>query len=328
MAPQMQTRLEQMRGEPQHPRWKVASRIAFRFCVLYLGLYCLTTQVLTGLFPIPKIDVPDLSALAPIRQAVFWTAAHVFHVSTPLVYRGSGSGDKTFDWVLAFSVLAIAVFATMVWSVLDRKRENYIALHKWFHLILRFAVGSEMVLYGMDKVVPLQMPYPFLTRLVEPFGNFSPMGVLWYSIGAATGYEIFVGSAEMLGGILLFFPRTATFGALVCLTDAAEVFVLNMAYDVPVKLFSFHLILMSLVLLVPELPRIASFFFSNRGVSPSTHPKLFRTRRANRVALTVQVVFGLLLIAMNGYGAWTGWHTYGGERPNRRSMVSGMWIDS
>src|SRR5215472_16664729 len=266
MATQPQAQAERVRIESKRPGWDCASRIAFRFCFLYLGLFCLTTQVLPGLFPIPNIDVPDLATVAPIRQTVFWTAAHVFHVSTSLVYTGSGSGDKTFDWILAFCVLSIAVFATGVWSGIDRKRENYIALHKWFHLFLRFAVGSEMLLYGMVKVVPLQMPFPFLTRLVEPFGNFSPMGVLWYSIGASPGYEMFIGSAEMLGGILLFIPRTTTFGALVCLADATEVFMLNMTYDVPVKLFSFHLILMSLVLLAPELPRLASFFFSNRGV--------------------------------------------------------------
>src|SRR5262245_58015387 len=315
MATQPQARAEQVRIESEHGCWKLAPRIAFRFCFLYLGLFFLTTQILPGLFPIPKVDVPDLATLAPIRPIVFWTAAHVFHVSTPLVYRGSGSGDKMFDWVLAFCVLFIAVFATGVWSVLDHKRENYIALHKWFHLFLRFAVGSEMLLYGMMKVVPLQMPFPFLTRLVEPFGNFSPMGVLWYSIGASPGYERFVGSAEMLGGILLFLPLTTTFGALVCLADATQVFMLNMTYDVPVKLFSFHLIVMSLVLLAPELRRIARFFFSNRAISPSTHPQLFRTTRANRVALTVQVVFGLLLIAMNGYQAWTDWHVRGGGAP-------------
>ena len=41
-------------------------------------------------------------------------------------------------------------------------------------------------------------------------------------------------------------------GALVCLVDAVEIFALNMTYDVPVKLFSFHLVIMSLFLLAPE----------------------------------------------------------------------------
>ena len=56
-------------------------------------------------------------------------------------------------------------------------------------------------------------------RLIEPFGNFSLMGVLWASIGASRPYEIFAGCAETLGGILLIFPRTTTLGALVCLLD-------------------------------------------------------------------------------------------------------------
>src|SRR5260370_56387 len=112
MATQPQAQAEQTRSESERSRWKVASRIAFRFVFLYFGLYCMTTQILTGLFPIPGIDIPDLASLAPIRQIVFWTAAHVFHVSTPLIFTGSGSGDKTFDWVLAFCVLFIAVLAS------------------------------------------------------------------------------------------------------------------------------------------------------------------------------------------------------------------------
>src|SRR4026208_2091617 len=99
-----------------------------------------------------------------------------------------------------------------------------------------------MVAYGMIKAIPLQMPAPGLTRLLEPFGNFSPMGVLWYSVGASRPYEIFAGCAELAAGILICIPRTATLGALICLADAIQIFTLNMSYDVPVKLFSFHLI--------------------------------------------------------------------------------------
>jgi hypothetical protein len=107
-----------------------------------------------------------------------------------------------------------------------------------------------MLSYGMIKAIPLQMPAPGLTRLLEPFGRFSPMGVLWYSIGASRPYEIFAGCAELAGGILLFIPQTATLGALICLADSIQIFTLNMTYDVPVKPFSFHLIVLSLFPLV------------------------------------------------------------------------------
>lgn len=319
MAAQPQLQAELIDSERQ--RWRFFSRVAFRFWFLYLGLYCLTTQIIFGVIPILG-GYLNLGNTAPFRQTVSWTAVHVFHVSTPLVYF-SYSGDKTYDWVSAFCILIFAVFATAVWSIVDRKRGSYSALHKWFHLFLRFALAAQMVNYGMIKVFPLQMPYPYLAKLLEPFGNFSPMGVLWSSIGVSPTYEIFTGSAEMLGGILLIFPRTATFGALVCLADLTEIFMLNMTYDVPVKLLSFHLIVISLVLLAAELPRIVRFFFSNRIVGPSAHPKLFGTPRANRAALVLQVLLGLLLLANHGYEAWTTWHIYVGGA--LKSPLYGIW---
>jgi hypothetical protein len=317
------TQISQVEQEPQVPRWSLTTRIAFRFCFVYFGLYCLTTQILGSLFTNPEVDVPDPSTLWPMRQMIFWTAAHIFRVAHPLVYSDSGSGDKTFDWVAAFCLLIVALLATSVWSFLDRRRKSYVTLHKWFRIFIRFALVSQMFAYGLAKVVPLQMPVPYLTKLLEPYGSFSPMGVLWSSVGASSAYEIFAGSAETLGGILLIFPRLTTLGALVCLIDSAYIFTLNMTYDVPVKLFAFHLILMSLFLLAPEFSRLADFFLSNRAAAPSTQLPLFRTRRANRIALAVQIVVGIWLVGINVYGSWSGWHTYGGGRP--KSALYGIW---
>jgi uncharacterized membrane protein YphA (DoxX/SURF4 family) len=314
---------EQLNAEEPVARWSLARRIAFRLCFVYLGLFCLSEQILGGLFPIPKVEFPDLATLWPTRQVVFWTAAHVFHVTQPLVYKGSGSGDKTFDWVLAFCLMVFAIAATCLWSVLDPRRENYVTLYKWFRVFIRFALATELILYGMDKVIPLQMPFPSLTRLLEPFHDFSPMGVLWYSIGASPAYEMFAGCAEVLGGLLLILPRTTTLGALVAMADMTQVFMLNMTYDVPVKLFSFHLLLMAAFLLAPEFERLADFFFRNRAVGPSRQGQLFRTRRANRIALAAQIFLGTWVIGNNVYSAWESWHTYGGGRP--KSALYGIW---
>jgi hypothetical protein len=149
------------------------------------------------------------------------------------------------------------------------------------------------------------------------------MGVLWSSIGASPAYEMFAGSAEMLGGILLIFPRTTMLGALVCVADMTQVFMLNMTYDTPVKLFSFHLLLLASFLLVPEFQRLADVFFRNRTAGPSTQPPLFHTRRANRIALAAQIIFGIWLLGMNAYSGFTAWHTYGGGRP--KSPLYGIW---
>ena len=232
--------------ETNTPAWSPATLIAFRFCVVYFGLYVLTTQMLTSFVPLP-FEVPDLQSTPPVRAVVVWVGQHV--LGHEVTIQPSGSGDKMFDWAHAFIVLMLALGATAAWTFRARSKVNHDTLFKWFRLFLRFAVGTSMLSYGFVKVVPLQMPTLMLTRLVEPFGNFSPMGVLWYSIGASPAYEVFVGLAEICGGTLLLTPRTALLGALMCLMDTIAVFTLNMTYDVPAKLFSFHLVLMCVFLL-------------------------------------------------------------------------------
>jgi hypothetical protein len=303
-------------------RWSLASRIVFRFCFVYFGLYCLFNQIITALIPVTA-DIPDPSTLWPMCPIVLWTAAHIFRVTKPLVYTGSGSGDKTFDWVLSFCLLVIAVVAAAIWSVVDSKRKNYIAVAKWFRMFIRIALAGQMFVYGTSKAVPVQMPFPLLRQLIQPYGNFSPMGILWSFVGTSRAYEIFTGCAEILSGVLLIVPRTAMLGALICLADMTQVLMLNMAYDTPVKLFSFHLILISVFLLAPDARRLVDFFALGREPKPSAEPSLFRSRRANHVALILQVAFGVLLLGVNFYGARTNWYLYGGGAP--KSALYGIW---
>jgi hypothetical protein len=190
-------------------------------------------------------------------------------------------------------------------------------------VFLRFSLGSTMIGYGMVKAVPLQMPAPGLQRLLEPFGNFSPMGVLWYSIGASKGYEMFGGFMEIVSGVLLFVPRLATLGAMVTFATAVQIFTLNMTYDVPVKLFSFHLILMSLVLMAPEASRLANVVVFNRTAGPSAQPALFRRRSLVLVALAVQLGYGAFLVLDAYAGAHQSWFQYGGGAP--KSPLYGIW---
>ena len=317
-----QTQIDEAPQTFPDTRWNLAKRVSFRFSFIYLGLFCVFTEILGGLLRLPTPFNP-LATLWPLRQIVFWTAAHIFRIAHPLVYLDFDSGDRTFDWVTTFCLLMLAVFATVIWSVVDGQRKNYVSLHKWFRLFIRFAIAGELFTFGIAKVVPLQMPFPFLTRFVEPYGNFTPLGVLWNSIGASPKYEIFAGCAETLAGILLVIPRTATLGALLALADLTEVFVLNMTYNVQVKLLSFHLILMTLFLLTPEAPRLVNFFLLDRRVDPSTQPPLFSTHHANRWATAIQIAYGAYLIAMLLYSSWTMWYAFGDGRV--KSPLYGIW---
>jgi hypothetical protein len=299
---------------------------AFRFCVLYFGLYILTTQIFVEMFLGVNGDsgvFPALGTIWPLRQLTIWTAARVFHVTAPLVIDGSGSGDKIFDWVQAFCLLAVALAGTIVWSAVDRTRRHDDGVAKWFHLLVRLALGTTMVAYGMMKVIPTQMPALLLTQLVEPFGHFSPMGVIWATIAAAPAYETATGCAELLGGTLLLIPPTATIGALITLAAMLQVFVLNMTYDVPVKLFSFHLILLAVVLLAPQARRLVDALVLDRAVPQSKARPLFRTGRANTLVLAAQCVFAVYIVVVNFYEVRAGWREYGAGKP--KSPLYGIW---
>jgi hypothetical protein len=288
--------------------WRLATKVAFRYAFVYFGLYVICTQMIGGLVRLPTWGAPNLSTVPPMSTLVMWVIRHVFHDNRTLAMVG-GSGDKMFDWVLVLCLILIAALLTALWSILDRRRANYARLHRWFRIFLRFALGSTVISYGAAKAIPLQMPAPSLTRLLEPYGNFSPMGVLWYSIGASRPYEMFTGSVELLCGILLFIPRTQLLGASLALAATAQVFALNMTYDVPVKLFSFHLVMMSLTLLIPDVRRVCQAVFN---------------RQVKWIATVAQVVFGAYLVGLALYGSAVAWHgPFGGGAP--RTPLYGVW---
>lgn len=315
------TREEQLSSLPlPAPCWNLALRIAFRFFFAYFTLVSVAFGILRDLLPIPGFEPPTLTSIWPVRQITYWIAAHVFHVSS---VGYIGASDSMFGWISTFSLLLIAVLITAVWSIFDRRRTNYVTLHKWFRLFMRFALAAVLFGYGFFKVIPLQMTYPSLVRLMEPFGHLSRGGMLFWSIGAARPYEIFAGLAEVLGAVLLIVPRTTTLGALVCLADTIEVFTLNVAYNFIVKLLSLHLVLFSLFLVAPDARRIFGFFLSNRATGPSTQPALFQSSRANRIALALQVLLGLFLIGMNLQTDVNLWYSRGGGRP--RPSLFGIW---
>jgi len=302
------------------PRWNLALRIAFRFSMVYLGLYCLATQFISP----PHADTPDLVARWPLSPAISWIGAHIFHVNAPLSFGGnSGTLDDMFGWVMTFCVLMIATVATVVWSLLDRRRENYAELHKWFRLFLRFVLCGQMIIYGFSKVIPVQMVHPSLTRLLQPFGTFPPFGVLLSSMGSAPAYETFTGCVELASGLLLIVPRTATLGALTSLAAMIQVFTLNMTYDVPAKRFAFHTMLFSWFLLAPNVPRLVRFLLLHRTTSLSTEAQLFRGVRANRIALAAQIMLGLCFVGVSFHYAWGAWNTRGGGRP--LPPLYGIW---
>lgn len=87
------------------------------------------------------------------------------------------------------------------------------------------------------------------------------MTLLWTFMGYSMPYTIFAGLGEVIAAVFLLFRRTQTFGALVTVVIMSNVVMMNLSYDVPVKLFSSHLLFVGAFLLFLDRERIVAFLF-------------------------------------------------------------------
>jgi len=251
---------------PAPPAWSLLHRILFRFLFVYLILYIAPTLVnaIPGVSKLGQFYFRAWHALVP------WVAIHIFHLSgQPTTYFVTGSGDTTLAYIQNLCYLVFALAATIVWSLVDRRRRDYRKLHAWLRIAVRYTLALTMFGYGFAKVFPLQFRFPGLAKLIEPYGDFSPMGVLWSFMGASTAYIIFTGAVEVTGGALLLFRRTTTLGALVSGAALLNIVMLNFCYDVPVKIYSMNLLFEAIFLMSPDLRRLLDLLILNRPAAPA-----------------------------------------------------------
>lgn len=165
---------------------------------------------------------------------------------------------------------------------------------------------------------PLQFQTPGLHTLSETYGEASPMGLLWTFMGASMAYTIFAGLAEVTGGLLLLFSRTTMLGALISAAVLLNIVMLNFCYDVPVKLYSMHLLAIALFLLLPDFSALSNFFLRHRSGHPASLKEPgFSRQLLRRTALAVKV----LLVASVLYG-----NVSGGIASLRHMEATKRWV--
>lgn len=297
--------------------WSLLKKILFRFSFVYLVLYC---------FPFPLIVLPYAEVLVKPWQtfvtalvsSVGWMAFRIDAENHP-----SGSGDTMFDWMQAFTWLMVAALVTVLWTWLGRKRTGHVRLEAWLRSYVRFFLCIFMLSYGASKAIKSQFAFPGLDELLQPLGESSPMGMVWDFMGASTAYTMFTGLVEMLGGFLLAFRRTALLGALVSIGAMLNVLMLNLCYDVPVKLFSGHLMLIGVFLALPHLRRLLDLFVLNRRVERFEERRLFESPRRNLAMAVASVVLVLAFAGWSLYGSWQASVEWGDLRPH--PPLYGIW---
>jgi len=297
------------------PAWPLAKRVLFRFAAAFFILVNLP-------FPFNRIPWESLTRfLNTMQVAAVRAMARLLHVSVDIL--PNGSGDTTYSWVQLLCIAIGTVLITIVWSVIDRRRRDYDRAWIALRAYLRFALAVAMVRYGAAKVIPSQFPPPTLDRLMQPFGDASPMGLLWTFMGASAAYTVFAGATEMLSGLLLTTRRTALLGALISMGVLANIVALNFMYDVPVKIYSLELLAMAVVIALPDVPRLVDFFIRNRPVTPAPLPRFWRNRAVEVAGIVLRTLAVVVMVLTSLQGVRAMQRMYGGAEA--RSPLYGIW---
>jgi len=295
--------------------WSPATRFGFRiaflyfFCFIFLG----ANGTLLDVFPVVGGWIQD-KLNWPLNHLCEFAGQRLFHLTGIAAHwHPSESGDTAMNWIHDGLVLTFALAGGILWTIIshfrNNPRANYRILHTWLRFFLRLTCAMFMIGYGLAKVFPLQMPPPSVAILTEPVGNMAPMTFLWNLIGLNPVYEIICGSAEVLGGILLLYRRTALAGALFSTFVVTNVVFYNFCYDVPVKLFATNLLLGCIFLAVPDVLSLCRYFWSHKPTAPTAAWIPPITRRAARIAVLVtEIVFAVAFLVVRPILMTISWH--------------------
>lgn len=253
--------------EPRRPeRWNLWQRLLFRFFFIYLILQIAPWNWFNR---IPGV----ISVTRYWYRAVDWLVrtsnTYVFHVRETLV-PVNGSGDTSWAYVQLLLYITLAAVGCLVWSLVDRNREAYPRLGYWLRTIVRYYIATFALSYGIIKLFALQMPFPSLSQLSTPLGDLLPMRFSWLFLGYSFKYQFFSGLMETVAGLLLLHRRTVTLGLFAAAGAFLNVVMINMSYDVPVKLFASHLLFACMFLLLWDAKRLFRFLVLNKPAGAST----------------------------------------------------------
>lgn len=271
-------------------RWTGLQKFIFRFLAIYFALL-----IIPGIIGMAVSTFPGDYWFKLIQ----WTGKHVLQIPYEINVQPNGSGDTTYNYVEVFMNFVLSILLTLIWSIFDRRRNDYHQLYYWVRVLVRYYLFYTMLQYGFFKVIQLQFPFPSNGRLMQSIGDMSPMGLAWTFMGYSKGYNFFAGFLEVLGGFLLCFRRTATLGALIVLGVMSNVVAMNFCFDIPVKLYSMHLVGMALYVLWPDVVRLIDFLILNEPVYARRFIAVFSSQGLNLARTIFKILFigGLLVFS-------------------------------
>jgi hypothetical protein len=232
-----------------------------------------------------------------------WAHLHYGAIFDLAHYSPSWSaGPQRFtDWII---LLAIALVGSVIWTALEARRQktpDYDTLYYWVRVIVRYRLAIGIIAYGFIKLFPLQAPYPSLSNLNTNYGDFTRWKLFSLSLGVVPNYESFLGLVEIIGGLLLFYRRSASVGAFIIVIFLGNVFMSNLAYGGGDDVYSLYLITLSLFVLSYDVQRLLNLLVWQKPATPNLYHPVWREKGQRYARLALKTVFIFFFVILYGF---------------------------
>ena len=262
-----------------------------RILICFVCLFILT-------FPFPYAILPDIGGLlAPFFEPIIeFLSAHLFKIKSP--YTSQILSDSTGLYIHTFFIAFISILLGTIWHFFSKQQEKLIFI--FFQLFISYYLSLQLFIYGFNKVFKHQFYLPEPNTLFTPIGEASPDILYWTVMGSSYIYSVFAGILEIIPAILLLFRKTRLLGALIAMAVLINVVLINIGFDISVKLYSLFLLLLSVLIIAPESKRLFAFFIQGKATIPNPKEveisQIINTpNKAMFAALGKSILIGLIL---------------------------------
>ena len=260
-------------------------KTALRWALLFTVLFGLT-------LPYDQESILGIGVM--LKPWTEWIVRWLGQVILPSSDHMTGliTSDSVGLYIHTAWLLTVTLLLSTIWSRLSTAHDER-KLTYGLMVFCRYFLAIFLFKYGLVKVLHLQFFTPDPNTLFTPMGQLDRDILYWSVMGISGSYSFFLGTVELIAGLLLLWRSTYLIGALMALGVMAHVLAVNIGFDISVKLFSMYLLLLSIVLITPHISQLITFFIFQQ---PSSLIKITITYSSKRLRQIHTLLKGLVVL--------------------------------
>jgi hypothetical protein len=192
---------------------------------------------------------------------------------------------------IGLNILLVLLFiiALFIVLLLDLFSIRFALIIPLFKLLSAYYIASILLKYGFDKIFKGQFPLPEPNILYSNFGSLTKDTLFWSTMGTSYSYSLATGIIEVLTAIFILIKPTRLLGFCLAIGVVINILLINIGFDISVKVFSSFLLLVLVFNVFPFLKSMYAFL-----IQPILLQKTFPINKWVHVSLSAGIIGGIL----------------------------------